>query len=141
MPPRKLRSYLAAVKKMTPSQALDFLFYGRQKATDVLYQAVKSAVTNAKATLKVESDLLKFKVFTIEEGQKLKRYRPGGRGTPKPVVKRKSHIKIIIVSNVKKPELKTGLKEEAKKEEKKVEKKLEVTKKTAVAKAKAVKEK
>lgn len=96
--PKKLRFYLQSVKKMDPNAAIESLFYGRQKATQVLYQAIKSAVSNAKQTLKVTEDLLKFKTFTIEEGQKLKRYRPGGRGTPKPIIKRKSHIKIILVS-------------------------------------------
>jgi len=97
IPSKKLRFYLSAVKKMSPVTALDHLFYGRQKATKVLYQAIKSAVSNAKQSLKVNDDLLKFRLFTIEEGQKLKRYRPGGRGTPKPIIKRKSHIKIILV--------------------------------------------
>ncbi|MFH0979634.1 MAG: uL22 family ribosomal protein [Candidatus Roizmanbacteria bacterium] len=97
MPPKKLRFYLESVKKMKPSTALDHLFYGRQKATRILYQAVKSAISNAKQTLKVNDDLLNFKVLTVEEGQKLKRYRPGSKGTPKPIVRRRSHIKIILV--------------------------------------------
>ncbi|MCL4363679.1 hypothetical protein M1328_00380 [Patescibacteria group bacterium] len=123
IPPKKLRFYLGAVKKMNPNAALDFLFYGKQKATQVLYQAVKSAVNNAKQTLKTEPDLLKFKIFTIEEGQKLKRYRPGGRGTPKPVMKRKSHIKIVLVKLVNdKIQMTDGKnKVDAKKEEKKLE--------------------
>jgi len=98
MPPKKLRFYLSTVKKMSPVAALDHLFYGRQKTTRVLYQAIKSAVSNAKQSLKVSDDLLKFRLFTIEEGNKLKRYRPGGRGTPKPIVKRRSHIKIILIA-------------------------------------------
>lgn len=104
--PKKLRYYLDEVKKMGPNQALDHLFYGSQRATKVLYQALKSAISNAKQTLKVSEDLLKFKLFTVEEGQRLKRYNPGSRGSPKPVLKRKSHIKIILVSKEKKPKLK-----------------------------------
>lgn len=97
--PKKLRYYLASTKKMSPSKAADYLFYGGQKATQILYQAVKSAISNAKTTLKVNDDQLRFKLFTIEEGQKLKRYRPGSRGTPKPIVKRKSHIKIVLIAD------------------------------------------
>lgn len=96
--PKKLRFYFNSIKNMDPSSAVESLFYGRQRATRILYQAIKSAISNAKQSLKVTEDLLKFKVFTIEEGQKLKRYRPGSRGTPKPIVKRKSHIKIILVA-------------------------------------------
>jgi len=96
--PKKLRFYLKSVKKMSPLMAMEHLFYGQQRATKVLYQAIKSAISNAKITLKVSENLLKFKLFTIEEGLKLKRYRPGSRGTPKPIVKRRSHIKIILVA-------------------------------------------
>ncbi len=101
IPPKKLRFYLSSVKKMSPSNAMEHLFYGRQKAARILYQAVKSAISNAKLSLKVSDDLLDFKVLTIEEGQRLKRYRPGSRGSPKPVVKRKSHIKIVLVAKTK----------------------------------------
>ncbi|KKQ23630.1 MAG: 50S ribosomal protein L22 [Candidatus Roizmanbacteria bacterium GW2011_GWC2_37_13] len=99
MSPKKLRFYIESIKKMSPAIALDHLFYGKQKATKILYQALKSAISNAKQSLKVEDDLLKFGVFTIEEGRKLKRYRPGGRGTPKPIVKRRSHIKIVLIKS------------------------------------------
>lgn len=99
--PKKLRFYLDEVKKKEPAIALDHLYYGKQKATRILYQALKSAISNAKQTLKVSENMLKFKLFTVEEGQKLKRYKAGGRGTPKPIVKRKSHIKIILTTKEK----------------------------------------
>lgn len=97
--PKKLRFYLKEIKKMSPVEALEHLFYGRQKATKILYQALKSAISNAKLALKTTEDLLKFKVLTVEEGIKLKRYKAGGRGTARPILKRRSHIKIILVSN------------------------------------------
>ncbi len=99
--PKKLRFYLKAVKKLTPVEAMEKLFYGSQKATKILYQALKSAIANAKQTLKIDENLLKFKVLTIEEGQKLKRYRPGSRGMVKPIIKRRSHIKIVLVADKK----------------------------------------
>ncbi len=94
--PKKLRFFLTAVKSKSPALVLDYLFYARQKPAKILYQAVKSAITNAKNTLKVSEDLLEWKLFTVEEGQKLKRYRPGGRGTVKPLRIRFSHIKIKL---------------------------------------------
>ncbi len=94
--PKKLRFFLTAVKKKSPSAVMDYLYYARQKPAKILYQAIKSAVSNAKNTLKVNEDLLEWKLFTIEEGQKLKRYRPGGRGTVKQLRLRFSHIKIVL---------------------------------------------
>ena len=94
--PKKLRFYLKAVKKMSPSESLRFLYYGKQKATSVLYKSIESAISNAKLALKVSPDLLTFKLLTVEEGQKLKRYLPGSRGNVKPIKRRMSHIKIIL---------------------------------------------
>lgn len=94
--PKKLRFYLASVKKMTPNESLKFLFYGKQKANAILYKSIKSAVDNAVLTLKTSPDLLRFKLLTIEEGYKLKRYKPGSRGNMKPIRRRMSHVKIIL---------------------------------------------
>ncbi len=94
--PKKLRFFLPVIKKMNPASSLDYLYYSPQRSAKVLYQALKSAITNAKNVLKVDEDLLEWKLFTIEEGQKLKRYKPGGRGTAKPYKVRFSHIKIVL---------------------------------------------
>jgi len=94
--PKKLRYYLKEIKNMGPAESLKKLFYGKQKATRIMYQAIKSAISNAKSSLKTESDLLDFKLLTIEEGQIFKRYRPGARGNVRPIKKRTSHIKIIL---------------------------------------------
>lgn len=94
--PKKLRFFLPEIKKRNPANALDYLYYAPQKAAKVMYKALKSALSNAKNTLKVNEDLLEWKLFTVEEGYKLKRYKPGGRGTPKPFKIRFSHIKIIL---------------------------------------------
>lgn len=95
--PKKLRFLLKEVKKLTPKQALDYLYYTPKKGAKLLYQAIKSAINNAKNYLKVDEDLLKFKVLAVDEGIKLKRYRPGGRGTVKPYKRRFSHITMVLV--------------------------------------------
>ena len=94
--PKKLRFFLPAIKKMNPSMVLDYLYYSPNKTAKILYKAIKSAITNAKNTLKADGDLLEWKLLTIEQGQILKRFKPGGRGTAKPIKKRFSHIKIIL---------------------------------------------
>lgn len=94
--PKKIRFILPAVKKLKPVVAVEHLFYAKQKSARVLYKAIQSAISNAKNTLKVSPDLLKFKVLTVEQGQKLKRQIAGSRGSAKPIVRRYSHIKIIL---------------------------------------------
>jgi large subunit ribosomal protein L22 len=98
--PKKLRTLLPGVKKLTPQKAAEKLYYMPNKSARILYKAIKSAMTNAKHTLKVEDNLLKFSLLTIEEGNKLKRYNPGSRGSAKPYTKQFAHIKIILTAEV-----------------------------------------
>ncbi len=94
--PKKLRLMIPQIKRLRPVQALSILLYTPKKPAKILYKAVHSALSNAKQTLKVSEDLLQFKVLSIDEGQKLKRFNPGSRGTAKPYTKKFSHIKIVL---------------------------------------------
>ena len=109
--PKKARFYLPAIKKMKPSESLEYLMYERTDASVILYKAIKSAISSAKQMLKVEDNLLEFKLLSVEQGQKLKRFRPGSRGNAKPINRRMSHIKIILeAKEVKKVEPKIEIK-------------------------------
>jgi len=96
--PRKLRFLLPGIKKLSPVASLDYLLYSPQKGAKFFYKAIHSAIDNAKNTLKANPDLLQFKTLTIEEGNVLKRYNPGGRGTAKPFKRRMAHIKITLTA-------------------------------------------
>ncbi len=100
--PKKLRFLLPAVKKLKPVDALDYLLYTPKKTAKIYYKAIKSAITNVKKVLNVDENNLEFSLLTIEEGQKLKRFRSGGRGGVKPFVRRFSHMKIILKAAEKK---------------------------------------
>jgi len=101
--PKKLRFLLPEIKKRKPAEALNYLLYTPKKGARIFYKAIKSAINNAKTVLKVSDDLLKFKLLTVEEGRKLKRFQAGGRGTAKSIIKRYSHIKIILIADIVKP--------------------------------------
>ncbi len=96
--PKKLRFLLAEIKRLGPVDAIDYLLYTPKKPARIFLKVIKSALNNAKNKLKLEEKNFKFKLLTVEEGQKLKRSRPGGRGTAKPILRRFSHIKIILES-------------------------------------------
>ena len=145
--PKKIRFYLMAIKKRKPAESLDYLFYENTDAAKILYKAIKSAVSSARQMLKVDDNLLNFKLLSIEQGQRLKRYRPGSRGNAKPINRRMSHIRITLeaktVKSVEPVPVKTAVGKSVK-SVKTVESaetpKLEV-KKTTSAKATVVKEK
>ena len=94
--PKKLRFLLPEIKKLKPVETLDYLMYTPRKSALVFYQVLKAALANAKSLLKVDEKMLRFKHLSVEEGQKLKRFRPGGRGTTKPILRRFAHVKIIL---------------------------------------------
>jgi large subunit ribosomal protein L22 len=143
--PKKLRMMLPSIKKMTPVEATNVLYYSPKRSARIFYKAIKSAINNAKQTLKVSDDLLQFKLFTIEEGQKLKRYLAGSRGGVNPYKKRYSHIKIILTApSTEKVEKTKEVKENVKKSEKaesevKVPEEKKTVKKGAAKKKAAVK--
>lgn len=116
--PRKLRFIMPEIKKLTPAEAMERLFYSTKRGAKIFYKAIKSAVDNAKQSLKTNDSLLKFKVLTVEEGHKLKRYRPGGRGGVKPYVHRFSHLKIVLETVEKPLPLKVKSKSEETKKQK-----------------------
>src|SRR3989338_4756053 len=94
--PRKLRFLLPAVKKLTPKNSLEFLYYIHSKPAQIFYRAIQSALSNAKNYLKTDEGSLIFKHLSVEEGHKIKRYHAGGRGTARAFYRRYSHIHIIL---------------------------------------------
>jgi large subunit ribosomal protein L22 len=94
--PKKLRFMIANIKKLSPDSALDYLFYTNKKSAKVFYKALKSAISNIKKVKDINENSIKFKQISIEEGQKLKRYRSGGRGGVKQFKRKYAHIKIIL---------------------------------------------
>lgn len=130
--PKKLRFLLADIKKRKPNEVLDYLFYSPTKNSQFFYKAIKSAISNAKNNLKLDETKLVFKTLTVEEGQKLRRFKAGGRGAVKPFYRKYSHIKVVLKSTEDKkaaaPKQVEVKKELPKVEEKKVtpKKKIEV---------------
>jgi len=96
--PKKLRFIIPEVKKMSPILSLDYLEYLPKKGAKILKKAIKNAIDVMKSSLKISENELKFKTLAINEGRKLKRYRSGGRGTVKPIVRRFAHLKIVLTN-------------------------------------------
>jgi large subunit ribosomal protein L22 len=99
--PKKIRFLLPPLRKISPVGALDYLFYMPKKGAKILRKAIKSAIDAVKSSLKIEENKLKFKTLAVDEGRKLKRFRPGGRGTVKPIVRRFSHLTIVLTDEEK----------------------------------------
>lgn len=118
--PKKLRMLRDLLFVMKPQDTLDYLKYDTSKPSKIYFKAIHSAIANASQTLNVSADMLKFKLLTIEEGRTLKRHHAGSKGMAKPILKKFSHIKIVLVSDMPPAPMKKESKGEKEKESKNV---------------------
>ncbi len=93
--PRKLRFLVAAVKRLKPAVALDYLGLSQQRSAKILGKAIKSAVANG-AAHNMSPEKMEFKKLAIDEGIVLKRFRAGSKGMGKPYTRRTAHITIVL---------------------------------------------
>lgn len=122
----KAREVTREIQGLPVSAALDIVAFSPKKAAVMIAQTLKSAVANAENNNDLRVDKLVVKEATIGEGPTLKRFRPKARGSAGPILKRTSHIRIVLTDEV---EIKTRA-------AKKTQKKKTTAKKPAAPKAK-----
>ncbi len=94
--PRKVRLLVDMVRGKKVDEALAILKFMPTPTAQVVAKVVKSAVANAENNFQVSpSDLKIVKVFA-DEARTLKRHRPRARGRSSPILKRSSHITVIV---------------------------------------------
>jgi len=94
--PYKLRPIVDTVRGKKVDEALVILRFLPSPAARTVAKVVKSAAANAENNYEMTpSDLRIVKIF-VNEGSTLKRYRAGPRGRAKPILKRSSHITVVV---------------------------------------------
>jgi len=94
--PKKLRETSRKLAGMHPEKAIARLMFMSTKASRILSKVIKSALSNAVNTKKMDSTKLKIKSVEILKGSFFKRWNPVSRGTAHEIKKRTSHIKVVI---------------------------------------------
>lgn len=94
--PRKIRLVADAVRPLTPVEALRQLKFIGKRAAEPLYQAIRQAVSNAKNNQGAIVENLRFKTLEVNEGATYKRFRAVSRGMAHKIMKRSSHIRVIL---------------------------------------------
>lgn len=111
--PQKLREVVRGFKKINdPQKFVDYLKFSDKRAARPLAKTLKSAIANAKS--RGQTGELTIREFQIGEGPTMKRFRAASRGMAHKILKRTSHIRIILetkenIENV--PEVPKVLKE------------------------------
>lgn len=97
MSPRKIREVLRAVSSMEdPARLVEYLGLVPRRAALPLAKTLKQAIANAKNNMKVAEDNLRIMEIQVNDGPRYKRFRAGSRGMAKPVLKRTSHIRVVL---------------------------------------------
>ena len=94
--PRKVHKLVGAVKGKPVEAALNTLKFMPQKAAGILEKVIRSAVANADQNSDVDVDLLVVRNVVADQGPTLKRWRARARGRATRILKRTSHITVIL---------------------------------------------
>ncbi|MFO7930942.1 MAG: 50S ribosomal protein L22 [Thermodesulfobacteriota bacterium] len=94
--PQKVRKLVGAVKGRPVETGLNELKFMPQKAAGIVEKIVRSAVANADHNEGLDVDALVIKNVIVNEGPMLKRFRPRARGRATRILKRTSHITVIV---------------------------------------------
>lgn len=93
--PQKVRMLIDAVKGKPVDAGINVLQFMPQKAAGILGKTLKSAVANADQQ-EIDVDSLFIKNVFVDQGPSLKRFRPRARGRGSRILKRTSHITVIV---------------------------------------------
>ena len=94
--PFKVRRVLDLVRGLPVDEARSVLAFTNRRATEPIRKVLESAVANAAHNHALDPDELRIVEATADEGPMLKRYRPRARGRATRILRRTSHITIVV---------------------------------------------
>ncbi len=100
--PEKVRLVVDQIKKMSPAKAITILDFIPKSSSKPLKKVINSAIANAKNNFGLDERTLNFKSILVNKGRVLKRNQPISRGRAHRILKRTSHIKVILEGETKK---------------------------------------
>ena len=98
--PFKVREITREIQGLPVSAALDILAFTPKKAAFLINKTLKSAIANAENNANLKADGLVVKEAVVGEGPTFKRMMTRARGSGSRVLKRTSHIRIVLTDDV-----------------------------------------
>ncbi len=94
--PRKARVVMDLIRGKSVQEAMGILRFMPKRGSRLIEKVLTSAVANAQNNLDLDpSELYVVRAF-VDEGPTLKRYRPRRMGQAFPILKRTSHITVVV---------------------------------------------
>lgn len=94
--PRKARLVTDLIKGKPVEEALTILRFVPKKAARLVDKTLRSAVANAEQNPNIDVDTLYIKRIFVDGGPTMKRWRPRAMGRATKIIKRTSHITVIL---------------------------------------------
>lgn len=94
--PRKARLVVDLIRGRDINEAYAILFNTNRGASPVVAKVLKSAVANAENNYGLDRDNLYVKETYVDEGPTLKRFQPRAKGSAFEILKRTSHITVVV---------------------------------------------
>lgn len=94
--PRKVRVVIDLVRGKSVNEALALLKFVPKRASEPIAKVIASAAANAEHNYNLNKDNLVISQAFVDQGPTLKRYHPRQRGQAFPILKRTSHITVMV---------------------------------------------
>ena len=96
--PQKARRVIDMIRGMNAQEAQTLLRFAPQAASEPIGKVVGSAIANATNNYSLDPRTLVITQAFVDEGPTMKRFRPRAQGRASQILKRTSHITVIVES-------------------------------------------
>ena len=96
MSPQKMRELVRQIQGLPAERALAVLAVVPRKSARLVTKTLASAIANAENNKNVKPETLRIKEAVAGRAGILRRFTPKARGSAGPILKRNSHIKIVL---------------------------------------------
>ena len=94
--PRKVRVVMDLIRGKNVAEAFAILKFTPKAGADLVEKVLRSAVANAENNFDMDVDKLYVKTAFVDQGPTLKRIHPRSRGQAFKILKRTSHVTVIV---------------------------------------------
>ena len=94
--PQKARLVADQVRGMPVEKALEVLVFSQKKAAGIVKKILDSAIANAEHNEGADIDELSITQVMVDQAPTMKRIRPRAKGRANRILKRTSHITLVV---------------------------------------------
>lgn len=94
--PRKVRLVVDLIRGKQIGEAISILKFTPNGASPVVEKVLMSAIANAEHNYDLDLENLYVSQVFVDEGPTMKRFRPRAKGSASQILKRTSHITVVV---------------------------------------------